>query len=272
MGVPAIFPSPLRRTGLALWSSAYRLAEAELGFTARLPAFLARTAPGWPVAQTVAVDVGASLGVYARAFHRWCPSVIAVEPNAAMARHLRALALPRLRVVEAAAGAETGHGRLSDTVAGDGRHPTARLGGTGAWQQPCVIRPLTEIIGSVPRALVVKVDVEGAELDAVRGLGHLLALPHLLLIIESERRPGTDPEALFDLLARSGLTPWQLRRGQLCPAWSSDVPAPPAGGAPRCARLHGYRNNFLFLRGHLPDPIRSPNATARPEMWSGATR
>lgn len=245
---PGTFRPPFRHIGLAAWSSAYRLAEAELGFVARLPAYLARTAPSWPVARTVAVDVGASVGVYARAFSRWCPTVIAVEPNPGLADHLRALALPGLRVVEAAAGANAGHGTLSDGAAGGWRHPTAKLGGPGGWHQPCRILPLRDVVTPGPSALVVKIDVEGDELAVVRGMGALLRLPHLLLIIEVERRPGADAEALFGLLAAAGLGAWQLRGGRLHRASPRDVPTPPAGGAPRLARLHGYRNNFLFRR------------------------
>lgn len=245
---PGTLRAPLRHIGLAAWSSAYRLAEAELGFATRLPSYLARAAPNWPVAQTVAVDVGASVGVYSRAFCRWCPRVIAVEPNADLANHLRKLALPCLSVVQAAAGAKAGNGTMSDDAAGGWRHPTAKLGGQGDWQQPCRILPLSDIVTPPPSALVVKIDVEGDELAVVRGMGELFRLPYLLLIVEVERRPMADPEALFDLLFSAGFGAWQLRHGRLHRATPQDVPTPPTGGPPRLARLHGYRNNFIFRR------------------------
>lgn len=246
--MPGSLASLARRSGLALWSAAYHLAEAELAFAARLPARLRRLSPDWPVGATLAVDVGASVGVYSRAFARWAPHTLAVEPNAALAAHLRALDLPGLEVVEAAAGAEAGMAQLTDPSPSGWRRPTARLGEGGGWQQPCRVERLDRLVPGDTRALVVKIDAEGVELEVLRGMGRLLDLRHILVLVEIEHRPGADPQALFALLEKAGLTACQLTSGTLVPATPAMVPTPPEGGAGRFPRLTGYRNNFIFTR------------------------
>lgn len=238
----------LRNAALAFWSRAYLLSEAELGFVVDLPAHLQKYAPDWPVEHTVAIDVGASVGVYTRAFAKWCAMTIALEPNAAAARVLRNCELRHVEIIEAAAGAQASDGILSDTSAGGWRHPTAGLGTGGAWQHPCRIVPLHQLSLPASGPLVVKIDVEGAELDVLEGMGALLQRHHLLLLIELEHRPGARPDAAFDLLCQSGLSAFQWRGQKLVPAHPEDIPHKPEHGAPRFARLRGYRNNFIFLR------------------------
>lgn len=237
-----------RQAALALWSRVYLLAEAELGFVEELPIHLKAFAPDWPVEQTVAIDVGASVGVYTRAFARWCAMTVAVEPNAAAAKMLRDHGLLRVEVIEAAAGAEASAGFLSDTSCGGWRHPTAHLGHGGAWQQPCRIVPLSQLELPTSCPLVVKIDVEGAEMDVLKGMGTLLDRHYLMVLIELEHRAGATPDAAFALLRQTGLSAFQWRGGRLVPASPEDIPHKPDGSAPRFARLHGYRNNFIFLR------------------------
>lgn len=224
------------------------LAEAELGFVEHMPRHLKNAVPDWPVEHTVAIDVGASVGVYTFAFSKWCAKTIAMEPNSAAAKVLRSCELQHVEVVEAAAGVEASEGILSDTSASGWRHPTAGLGNGTGWQHPCRVVPLRQLVLPASAPLVVKIDVEGTELDVLKGMGGLLQRHHLLLIIELEHRPGARPEAAFDLLCRSGLSAFQWRGRRLVPAGAEDIPHKPSKGAARFARLHGYRNNFIFLR------------------------
>lgn len=243
-----------RARALDLWSALYRLAEAEPALAAGFPALVRRLAPGWPLAHTLALDVGASVGVYARAFSRWAPRTLAIEPNPAMARHLRALALPRVEVIEAAASDRAGSARLVDAAPRGWRRPEARVvagGGAGpGWSRPCRVLRLDAVVDAgaePPAALVAKLDIEGGELAALRGMGRLLDLPHCLLIVEIEARHSPDPVAVFDLLEGRGLGAFVWSGGRLVPSGAGDLPPPGRRGG-RLARLRGYRNNFVFAR------------------------
>lgn len=247
-----------RARALDLWSAIYRLAEAEPALAAGFPALARRLAADWPLPQTLALDVGASLGVYARAFSRWAPLTLAVEPNPAMARHLRALALPRVEVIEAAASDHAGEARLADRSPRGWRRPEARVvaprtGDAPAWSHPCRLLRLDSLAATLPQpplALVAKFDIEGGELAALRGMGRLLELPHILLIVEIEARHTPEPGAVFDLLARAGLDAFTWIPGRMCglePSGLADLPPPGRHGG-RLARLRGYRNNFVFAR------------------------
>lgn len=218
----------LRRLATRTVAAAYRLAEAELGFVARLPRQLPRLCPGWPVAQTLGLDVGAAFGAYTLALHGWCGETVAIEPNAALARHLQALQLPGLRVLAAAASDAAGDSLLADRSPGTGRHPEARLvsdPGDAAWVQPCRTLRLDSVLPPAPPALVCKIDVEGAELAVLRGMGTLLDLHHLLLIVEIEPRHGPDAPEVFRLLAEHGLRAHQLVGNRLRPTGVEAVAA-----------------------------------------------
>ncbi len=229
---------------------AYHLAEAELQFVATLPGFLSIHAPHWPVAETIGLDVGASMGVYSLAMRRWCKHVHAFEPNPDLAKHLEALQLSGLTVHAAAAGNTRGEAHLIDTQGGGWRHPEARVAYTtssAAWQRPCSVVRLEDVV-SPARAMVVKIDVEGTEADVLAGMGHLLDTRHLMLIVEIEARHTTRPQAVFEKAKDCGLLAFQMIGGKLVAAGPETVLANASRTGGRFARLRGYRNNFIFLK------------------------
>lgn len=229
---------------------AYHLAEAELQFAATLPRYLRDHAPDWPLAETVGVDVGASVGVYSLALHRWCKHVHAFEPNPTLAHHLVALQLSNVTVHTAAAGSMPGEAHLTDAQANGWRHPEARLvlvANDAAWQRPCAVVRLADVV-SPAAAMVIKIDVEGMEADVLDGMGQLLDTCHLLLIVEIEARHTPRPQAVFEKAKRHGLSAFQLLGGQLVAAGPETVLANASRTGGRFARLRGYRNNFIFMK------------------------
>jgi FkbM family methyltransferase len=153
----------------------------------------------------VVADVGAHLG--------WM-SLLAVRAGA---REVHAVdanpdTLPLLRrnladndaaviVHPVAAGREAGTLEFWRTPAGDESSLVPRAGAT-----PVEVR-VVRLADIVPGADVVKVDVEGAELDVLAGMDH----PPRVLFIECNppalRRAGSSPEALWDAIEGMGLRP-----------------------------------------------------------------
>lgn len=251
----------IRRSLLVIWSYAYLLSEAEPSFFRHLPRFLAKRTPDWPVKETVSIDVGASVGVYTRAFCKWCPQVIAMEPSKSMSSHLLALQLPGVTVVEAAAGARAEQGLLTDCAQTGWRRPEAKVVSKAReveglcddlWTQNCQVQRLDKTvelaIGKLPAALVVKIDVEGSEAEVLAGMGALLDIKYLILLVEIESRHNPDPAQIFTILEASGLFGHKLVNGRLVRASSDEIIANAGRKGGKFARLRGYRNNFVFLR------------------------
>jgi len=121
----------------------------------------------------VALDVGANVGAYSILLGRWVGAegrVYAFEPSpetfAGLARHLALNGLAEVVTpVAAAASAATGRGTLS----GGGVSGANRLdaGGTGPSVETVSLDDFCAREGVVPH--FIKIDVEGAELDVLRG-------------------------------------------------------------------------------------------------------
>lgn len=156
------------------------------------------------------LDVGANVGAYTLMFATWVGEkgrVIAFEPAPDAREGLRThVALnrfdDRVTIVEAAASSSVGQARFAVHPSGG----SSALASADAGNLPC-ITVATETIDSVCRThgllpAVIKIDVEGAELDVLRGARHTLALPGLHVFVEFHpeawRRAGiarTDIEA-----------------------------------------------------------------------------
>lgn len=199
-----------------------------------------------------AIDVGANWGVYARKLALLCRTVHCVEPNPELAAVLRRT-LPDNCVVEEAAVAETpGRGTLYMPLDG------TRIVDGLASLQPLRRDNLTQIqvkTISLDAFLdfpigFIKIDVEGAEMPALKGARRLLAkrAPLVLIEIEERHHAGAIAEARrwFELEGYQG---WFIDRDRLKPI---DAFAPALmqdwrsfdSDAPR--RSQPYINNFLF--------------------------
>jgi FkbM family methyltransferase len=152
----------------------------------------------------VFLDVGANIGTYTVWAAELGAEVIALEPSTdACARLEENLALNgyQARVICAAAGARPGTARFTT-----GQGSANRIDPDGATQTQVVT--VDSLIGNRVAAGM-KVDVEGFELDVLRGCAHALAEHRILTIqlewnMASRSAFGTDRQPVADLLAGYG--------------------------------------------------------------------
>lgn len=169
-----------------------------------LPVFCSQIRP-----QDVVVDVGANVGIYVHALRRCGAIVEAFEPQPECSAVLQAYAtaFPSVHVHTVALGdAESvatlsvpiERGRLARTSA------TTRATSTGAGETIRVpVRTLDSF--ELERVNAMKIDVEGAELDVLRGAVRTIERARPLLLIEIEQRHHAGSiQAVFDWLAELG--------------------------------------------------------------------
>jgi|SRR6266508_2051404 len=134
-----------------------------------------------PIDGAVAWDVGAHVGFFSLLLARRCRQVTAIEPGPGNAERLRTnvkLNNAPIEVVEAAVGRVPGTAML--TVMADGRtNHVAPPDAPGIAVPQVTLDQLAELYGFPD---FVKIDIEGAELDALLGANAVLAARPLLLV------------------------------------------------------------------------------------------
>ncbi|SHK36037.1 methyltransferase, FkbM family [Roseomonas rosea] len=169
----------------------------------------------------VVLDVGANLGLTVLPAARSVGAtgrVIAVEPASRIAGLLRrSLAMNgldgRVELHRCAAGAEAGRAVLNmGPISGH----SSLLGLPGAERTEEVeVRPLDALVAPGTRVRLAKVDVEGYEAEAWRGMRRIVAEnPGLVLLVEFGpehlRRAGTTPAAWMALFTEAGFRAFEV--------------------------------------------------------------
>lgn len=166
------------------------------------------------------VDVGANVGMFTLIAAQRVGAngrIIAVEPTPGTARLLRDMCLTNgisgiVDVVEAAAGRGSGRARLNVKVP-CGHNSLIQLEGSTAGVDVAV-RSLDDIVGQ-GRVDMVKLDVEGYELEALAGMGQLLRRNRdMVLIVEFGpshlERAGIAIADWFQAFRDHGLEIWEI--------------------------------------------------------------
>lgn len=188
-----------------------------LFFTGRYEPAVTRLLRREPRREDTVVDVGAHIGVHALTAARRPRSlgggrVIAFEPAPDAAAAIRSAAARQgldVELVQSAVGAGSGTVDLFADPAYDGNDLGVRSQfGEGAQVARAPLVSLDEWLGSdAQRIDVVKIDVEGGELNVLRGMQSLLsrAKPRMLIIETKQdnlRRAATDATTVADLLTK----------------------------------------------------------------------
>jgi FkbM family methyltransferase len=250
-----------------IFTSAYRLHEAELDLVRHLPRVLAAQGVVWPAGFALGLDIGAGLGPFSHHMLRWCRTVVAIEPNAKQAAYLRRVFGSSIHVAEVAVSDRPGQAYLIDQsgAAGTWRRPLARISSSSEpaeqWHQPCSVDTVDRLVAGLTfagaGALLAKIDVEGHELAVLHGMTELLAREPALLIVEIESRLNPDYAAVFQFLEGLGFSCFVYENGNLVSASLAEVEAMRNRKPTRFGRLTGYRSNYVFLRrqAQLQRPI-----------------
>lgn len=200
-------------------------------------------------AQT-AVDIGANRGVYSWWFAQQSSNPVAFEPNASVANLLRT-ALKNVTVHEVALSDTAGTAEFSVPTM-DGKPNSYRgtlrpLEDSDASTITVETAPLDSI--GLENVDFLKIDVEGAELEVLRGGRDTIARDQPIVLIEAEERHRAGAvdgvRVFFESLGFSG---YFLRGRELTPIERFDLATHQDGSDdPTTANHRNYINNFLYL-------------------------
>ncbi|MGD8328704.1 MAG: FkbM family methyltransferase [Acidobacteriota bacterium] len=206
-----------------------------------------------------AVDVGANRGSYLYWLARWAPAgrVVAFEPQDQLAAYLRAvISGQRWRhVTIEEAGVGDRPGELELHIPGGVVTPGASFSRRVAEREPCSHRikqlvTLDDYFAPGTTIDVIKVDVEGLELQVFRGAERILRESAPLLVFECENRhleEGSVSDVL-SFLREHGYDGAFVRRGRLVPLARFDAGVHQREVGERFFKAKDYCNNFIMQR------------------------
>ena len=234
--LPAAWQPPIR----FLYERTRGLLERELSVVASM------VHPGDHVA-----DVGANHGLYTHMLAKRGAVVEAFEPQPECVAVLQAYAsrrrLKNVRVHPVALSSATGVGILH-VPRGSESSPSASLRATAAGDAALEVKLERLDAFDFHDLRLVKIDVEGAELEVLRGAEETLRRCRPLLFVEIEQRHHHEPVAeVFDQIASLGYDGTFLdESGRLRPLTLFDVERNQLQAAQRPDRGQPYINNFFF--------------------------
>ena len=168
-----------------------------------------------PLAGLVVYDVGAFHGILTMFFAARCKQVVCYEPNQTnygrLMENIRLNNLCNVEVRQFGIGAQTGSGTLhyAPAMAGGG---TLDPHAVGPVSQHVEVTTLDRDIaaGALPPPDLIKIDIEGWELEALQGAGETLAAYHPALFLEmhgeTQREKRRKASAIVAFLCDAGYT------------------------------------------------------------------
>jgi FkbM family methyltransferase len=206
-------------------------------------------------------DIGANKGSFVYWLSRWCRNgqVIAFEPQPVFANLLSRLTqsfgLDNVKVEQKAVFSQAGH---ADLFVPEGQLPSASLvakvAGSGSFETISVpmIR-LDDYFDPGQRIALMKVDVEGAELEVFKGAERILREQSPLLVFECENRhlQGATVSDVFAYLNVLGYTGSFVAGNRLLPASIFDPAIHQRQDREWFWKAKDYCNNFVFSKQPL---------------------
>ena len=198
----------------------------------------------------VACDIGANKGSYLYWMSRWAGRVVAFEPQPGLATYLsdacRVVGMSNVTIERSGVSDVSG---TRDLYMPSENSPEASLvQHTDARAIPISVVALDDYFGPHERVALLKIDVEGGELDVLKGAERILRQHRPVLLIECEQRHlahGTVADCL-QYLAALGYDGSFLDRGRAVPValFEPSVHQAPVGD--RFWTAPTYCNNFVF--------------------------
>jgi FkbM family methyltransferase len=213
----------------------------------------------------IACDIGANKGSFVFWLSRWCRkgTVVAFEPQPPLARSLAAIC-SRLRLDNVRVEAKAVYSRSGDIelLVPKGHSPGASLIGkfrtTIDYQSISVpMVSLDDYFDRDQRVSLLKIDVEGAELEVFKGAERILREQSPLLVFECENRhlEAGSVQDVFSYLTSFGYEGSFIYRNRLLPLSSFDPLVHQSQDGEWFWKKAGYCNNFVFAKSSLfPKP------------------
>lgn len=169
-----------------------------------LPGFL-----GDCIHDGVALDIGANVGIYTYALHQFGMDVHAFEPQPACAKVLSAWAQGKNGITVHNSGVGSTEGNLTlhiPMVDGKPIPTRASFLPTGQDEQQLSVPVVRIDSSSFDKVSFIKIDVEGHEIEVLRGAANTIERfrPKLLVEIDRNRHNRESFEEIIDLLRRKG--------------------------------------------------------------------
>jgi FkbM family methyltransferase len=203
------------------------------------------------------VDVGANRGIYSYLLSKYSDEVFAIEPHPTMAERLRHALPGKVKVLNFAASDEEGecefHIPLQSGKDVDSRCSLeADVNREFPTRTISVERRRLDRLPVDPCKLgVVKIDVEGHEISALRGLAGFITQSKPTVIVESEaRHHAGSPEDVFKFFLDFGYRGYFVHRGYLRGIDEFAVDTFQAHSGPLVVdggKSPDYVNNFIFI-------------------------
>lgn len=208
--------------------------------------------------QKVAVDVGANRGVYAYVLSLLAQKVVAFEPIPTLCDALLASELSNVEVRQVALSSESGEATLHiPSIDGRELDTRASLNTPATEQRARTITVPTarlDAIDDLGDVGFVKIDVEGHEMEVLRGATGLLQSQRPNLVVEIEQRfLDVDVHGVFDWICAFGYRGAFWHRGRLHPLTDFNVDVHQHAHVDNLMSPD-YVNNFLFK---ATDEVRS---------------
>ena len=201
------------------------------------------------------LDVGANVGVYSFFAMNYARHVFAMEPNPALAEPLRAVLGSKGTVLVKGASDDARIARFSipvhegqdvDTRASLQVDPDSTL---QTREFEISTMPIDDL--RLDRLSMLKIDVEGHELAALRGAKRTLESCRPVAVVECEERHNRGGVALaFDFFSALNYQPYFIHRGSLCEGGRFDLATFQSTASIKAmggTRSADYINNFIFI-------------------------
>ncbi|MFJ6023184.1 FkbM family methyltransferase [Brevundimonas sp. NPDC092305] len=198
----------------------------------------------------LACDVGANKGSYLYWMSRWARRVVAFEPQTGLADYLRTAvaAVPMKNVIIEQTGVSDHTGVLKFYLPSTNSPEASLRPIDGAQTVEIPVVSLDEYFAPSDRLRMLKVDVEGAELDVFKGAERILTQDRPVILFECEQRhlrTGSVFDCFRHLEAR-GYAGQFIVGKTLRPVSEFDLAVHQNATGERFWKEPGYSNNFLF--------------------------